>query len=49
MQYVRLGFSELKVSRISLDIMSFGDPKLQAHSIGQVVGKEEANKVLKRA
>ncbi|MCS7111524.1 MAG: aldo/keto reductase [Ignisphaera sp.] len=50
MEYVRLGFSGVKVSRICLGAMSFGDPKLQIYGGGGwVVGKEEAFKVLNRA
>ena len=49
MEYVRLGSSGLKVSRIALGTMSFGDPNLQLYGHGWVVGKEEAFKVLKRA
>ena len=50
MQYVRLGASGLKVSKICLGCMSFGDPKLQPYGEGGwVVGKEEAFKVLERA
>ncbi|MEM0048419.1 MAG: aldo/keto reductase [Ignisphaera sp.] len=50
MQYTRLGWSGLKVSRFCLGTMSFGDPKLQTHGGGGwVVGKEEAFKVLKKA
>ncbi|MFB6491141.1 MAG: aldo/keto reductase [Thermoproteus sp. AZ2] len=50
MEYVRLGQSGLKVSKIVLGAMSFGDPKLQTHGGGGwVVGRDEALKVLKRA
>jgi len=50
MEYVRLGFSGVKVSRICLGTMSFGDPMLQSYGTGGwVVGKEEAFKVLNRA
>jgi len=49
-KYTRLGWTGLKVSRICLGCMSFGDPKLQAYgSGGWVVGKEEAFKVMERA
>ncbi|MEM2930026.1 MAG: hypothetical protein QW797_04125 [Thermoproteota archaeon] len=34
MEYVRLGWSGLKVSRICLGTMSFGDPALQAYGGG---------------
>ncbi|MEM4952430.1 MAG: aldo/keto reductase, partial [Ignisphaera sp.] len=50
MEYVRLGWSGLKVSRICLGTMSFGDPRLQPYGGGGwIVGKEEAFKVLNRA
>lgn len=50
MEYVRLGQSGLKVSRICLGAMSFGDPKLQFYGGGEwIVGKEEAFKVLNKA
>lgn len=50
MEYVRLGDSGLKVSRICVGCMSFGDPKLQAYGEGGwVVGREEAFKVMERA
>lgn len=45
-----MGWSGLKVSRICLGCMSFGDPKLQVYgSGGWVVGREEAFKVMERA
>ncbi|MEL9990897.1 MAG: aldo/keto reductase [Thermoproteus sp.] len=50
MEYVRLGWSGVKVSKICLGTMSFGDPKLQSYgSPSWVVGRDEALKVLKRA
>lgn len=50
MEYVRLGQSGLKVSRICLGAMSFGNPKLQSYGGGEwIVGKEEAFKVLNKA
>jgi len=50
MEYVRLGWSGLKVSRIALGTMSFGDVNLQLYGHGGwVVGKDEAFKVLKKA
>ena len=50
MEYVRLGWSGVKVSKICLGTMSFGDPKLQLYgSPCWVVGRDEALKVLKRA
>lgn len=50
MEYVRLGWSGLKVSKICLGAMSFGDPALQPFGGGGwVSGKEEAFKVLNRA
>jgi len=50
MEYIRLGWSGLKVSKICLGTMSFGDPELQAYgSGGWVVGKEQAFKVLNKA
>ncbi len=49
-EYVRLGWSGLKVSKICLGAMSFGDPALQPFGGGGwVSGKEEAFKVLNRA
>lgn len=50
MEYVRLGWSGLKVSRICLGAMSFGDPALQAYGGGGwICGKEDAFRVLNRA
>ncbi len=50
MEYVRLGWSGVKVSKICLGTMSFGDPALQSYGTGGwVVGKDEAFKVLSRA
>ncbi len=50
MEYVRLGWSGLKVSKICLGAMSFGDPALQPFGGGGwVSGKEEAFKFLNRA
>ena len=50
MEYVRLGWSGVNVSRICLGTMSFGDPALESYGTGGwVVGKEEAFKVLSRA
>jgi len=50
MEYVRLGWSGLKASKICLGAMSFGDPALQPFGGGGwVSGKEEAFKVLNRA
>ncbi|MEM1508258.1 MAG: aldo/keto reductase [Thermofilaceae archaeon] len=50
MEYVRLGWSGLKVSRICLGCMSFGDSSLQIlGGGGWVVGKEDAFKVLSKA
>ncbi|MEM3712295.1 MAG: hypothetical protein QXR97_01970 [Thermoproteota archaeon] len=44
MEYVRLGWSRLKVSRICLGAMSFGDPALQVFRGGDgfVAEREEA-------
>ncbi|MEM0481411.1 MAG: aldo/keto reductase [Nitrososphaerota archaeon] len=50
MEYVRLGWSGLKVSRICVGCMSFGDPRRQPMGGGGwVVGREEAFRVLNRA
>src|SRR5579875_2847951 len=50
MEYIRLGNSGLKVSKLCLGTMSFGDPKLQPYGGGGwIVGKEDAFKVLKKA
>lgn len=50
MEYVRLGWSGTKVSKICLGTMSFGDPNLQIYGKGGwVVGKEQAFKVLEKA
>ncbi|KAJ6485422.1 NADP-dependent oxidoreductase domain-containing protein [Mycena vitilis] len=46
MKYVRLGSSGLKVSRIILGCMSYGDPKWSG---GWVLGDEEASKHIKAA
>jgi len=45
MQYVRLGKTGLKVSRICLGAMSFGDPKWQ----GWVLNEEDSRPIIKRA
>ncbi len=45
MEYARLGKTGLKVSRICLGCMSFGDPKWQPW----VLNKEESMKILQRA
>lgn len=50
MEYVRLGWSGVRVSRVCLGTMSFGDPSLQVFGRGGwVVGREQALKVLERA
>ncbi|MDG6927006.1 MAG: aldo/keto reductase [Nitrososphaerota archaeon] len=50
MEYVRLGWSGLKVSKICLGTMSFGDPALQHNGGGGwISGKDDAFKVMKRA
>ncbi|MEM0259183.1 MAG: aldo/keto reductase, partial [Thermoproteota archaeon] len=50
MEYVRLGWSGIKVSRICLGTMSFGDPTLQAYGGGGwICGKEDAFRVLNKA
>ncbi len=50
MDYIRLGWSGLKVSRIVVGCMSFGDPRRQMFGGGGwIVGREEAFKVLNRA
>ncbi|MGC9135255.1 aldo/keto reductase [Caldivirga sp.] len=50
MEYVHLGWSGLKVSKIVLGGMSFGEPSLQSHGTSSwVATKEQAFKVLKRA
>ncbi|MGC8631160.1 MAG: aldo/keto reductase [Thermoprotei archaeon] len=50
MEYVRLGSSGLKVSKICLGTMSFGDPSLESYGTGGwIAGKEGAVKVLARA
>ncbi|KAG8757505.1 hypothetical protein FRC12_010286 [Ceratobasidium sp. 428] len=46
MTYVRLGQSGLKVSRIVLGLMGYGDPKWEG---GWVQGEEEAVKIIKAA
>ncbi|MBS7649180.1 MAG: hypothetical protein QXK89_01725 [Candidatus Bathyarchaeia archaeon] len=49
MEYARLGQSGLKISRICLGAMSFGDPKIQSYGGGEwIVGKEEALNVLNK-
>ncbi|WP_203907964.1 aldo/keto reductase [Rhizocola hellebori] len=45
MQYVRLGLSGLKISRIGLGMMSFGDPAAQAWYLSQ----DAAEPILRRA
>ncbi|MEM3488958.1 MAG: aldo/keto reductase [Candidatus Bathyarchaeia archaeon] len=50
MEYVRLGWSGLKVSKICMGTMSFGDPTLQQYGGGGwISGKEDAFKVMNRA
>ncbi|ABW01316.1 aldo/keto reductase [Caldivirga maquilingensis] len=50
MEYVKLGWSGLKVSKIAFGAMSIGDPNLQSHgSSSWVAGRDQALKVLKRA
>ena len=50
MEYVRLGSSGLKVSKICLCTMSFGDPSLESYGTGGwIIGKEGAVEVLARA
>jgi 1-deoxyxylulose-5-phosphate synthase len=45
MQYVRLGTSGLKVSRLALGMMSYGDPALQAWALPQ----PQAEPIVRRA
>lgn len=47
MEYVKLGNSELEVSRICLGCMSFGDPKAGMHS--WTLGYEESKEIIKYA
>lgn len=47
MQYTRLGNSGLKVSRLCLGCMSYGDPSLGVHS--WVLGRDEAQPFFRRA
>lgn len=50
MEYTRLGFSGLKISKICIGGMSFGDPNLQQRGGGGwIADKEDAFKVLERA
>lgn len=50
MEYVHLGWSGTRVSKIVLGGMSFGEPSLQTHGTSSwVATKEQAFKVLKRA
>jgi len=47
MEYVKLGKSDLKVSRICLGCMSFGDPKEGHHT--WVLNQEKTDEIIKRA
>ena len=45
MEYVRLGGSGLKVSRIGLGMMSYGDPAAQSWALGE----DQAEPIVRRA
>jgi aryl-alcohol dehydrogenase-like predicted oxidoreductase len=45
MRYVRLGASGLKVSRIALGMMSFGDPAVESW----LLGEDAAEPIVRRA
>ena len=47
MEYVKLGNSDLKVSRICLGCMSFGESNVGAHS--WVLDQEKTDEMIKRA
>ena len=47
MEYVKLGSSDLEVSRICLGCMGFGDPQAGQHS--WTVGEDETRTIVKRA
>ena len=47
MEYVKLGLSDLEVSRICLGCMGFGDPQAGQHS--WTVGEDETRTIVKRA
>lgn len=47
MQYVRLGATGLKVSRLALGCMSFGEPGLGAHK--WTIGESESRPIIKQA
>ena len=47
MEYVKLGLSDLEVSRICLGCMGFGDPASGQHS--WTVGEDETRTIVKRA
>ncbi|AFZ69928.1 putative oxidoreductase, aryl-alcohol dehydrogenase like protein [Caldisphaera lagunensis DSM 15908] len=50
MEYINLGWSGTKVSKICLGTMSFGDPSLQLYGKGGwIVGREQALKILEKA
>lgn len=46
MEYVSLGLSDLKVSRICMGCMGFGDPKTGQHS--WTIGEESTREIIKR-
>lgn len=47
MEYVKLGNSDIKVSRFCLGCMSFGDPASQMHA--WTLNPEESEKIIRHA
>ena len=47
MEYVKLGNSDLRVSRICLGCMGFGDPNIGQHS--WTIGEEPTREIIRRS
>ncbi len=47
MEYLKLGYSDLRVSRICLGCMGFGDPTIGQHS--WTIGEEPTREIIRRS